>query len=481
MVTAFQLAGIKVAYLGADDPNTESISGGTHSHRAALMAFGKSDESGASYIPCASFKDIFSCVQNRKAQFGVVPLINSTSGQVQSVFDLILKKPKVLDTIRILGSMMLHISHDLIGVGELSDIEVVYSKEEAIKQCRLGLKRVFGRDVKTESVNSTASGVLKSIADAREKKWSAGLASKEICSFYPDLKVLAEDVQDNPINETRFIIISNKSFELKTSGDRAWYTFKSSLDDQCLKRVLGKANKWGVNPIELHSVILDPFNIKMAYLLEVEGDSRSYKLKFFQDDVGAFSLRGIGCGLSTIEEWHKHFINSLEHEIKEKNNKIQLLFSLPDVVQKRLQSVVPDGQFELLEHNTVSSVESVWATLGIDGVNILKTMVYYDKKNTDRIIFCSTRGSDKIDYKKLNKLYHGDFKGAGDEVLNSIQQKCGAISPLTAPEGVKIIIDERVFDREKIFMGSGSAEISVILSTQYLLNMSGCEKLNIIK
>jgi chorismate mutase / prephenate dehydratase len=133
------IQGMKVAYLGAKDPKTGCISGGTHSHKAAIETFGGSFETGISYVPCENFSRIFSSLNEGKADFGVVPLINSTSGQVQNVFDLILKQPKTMENLKIIGSMMLHISHDLIGVGSLDDISVVYSKEEAIKQCKKGL------------------------------------------------------------------------------------------------------------------------------------------------------------------------------------------------------------------------------------------------------------------------------------------------------------------------------------------------------
>jgi prolyl-tRNA editing enzyme YbaK/EbsC (Cys-tRNA(Pro) deacylase) len=353
------------------------------------------------------------------------------------------------------------------------------SKGGGIYLSAIGLFRLFNREVKTHSVGSTAGGVLKSIEDAKKGVYSAGLASKEICSFYPELNVLAENVQDDKINETRFLILVRKEFDLIKNGDRTWYIFRSNQKNKFLSRVLSKANKWGVIPIELHSVLLDPFKSEMAYFLEVEGNSQSHKLSFFRDESGISELNQIGCGYSSLCNWKRDFNSatiSLQ-SIKKRNDYLTPFLS--SCVQKNIKKIDKCNELLLVQHNPVSSVESVWATLGISGEDILKTMILYNKDEPKSIVCCCLRGSDKIDYKKINKICNGFFKRATMKILDSKELTIGAISPMSVPDGCQVLIDEAVFERNKIFMGSNSTDISIVLPSKSLLLLKNTSQVDI--
>jgi chorismate mutase/prephenate dehydratase len=174
----------KVAYLGPEF---------TYSHLAAIHRFGKSVD----LVPVSSIAAVFEEVHAGQAEFGLVPVENSTDGRVADSLDMFAKL-----SVKICGEVPLRIHHNLLGRGPRSAVRMVHSKPQAISQCRNWIaKHLPGAD--TSNVASTADAARLAHGDPTV----AAIASVEAATEY-GLTVLAKNIEDQRDNLTRFAVIS---------------------------------------------------------------------------------------------------------------------------------------------------------------------------------------------------------------------------------------------------------------------------------
>ncbi|CAH0354163.1 prephenate dehydratase [Aquabacterium sp. CECT 9606] len=178
-------AKLKVAFLGPI---------GTFSEQAALDYFGSSIDA----LPCPSIDEVFRATVAGSADFGVVPVENSTEGVVARSLDLLLQSP-----VTIIGETSLLVSHNLLRKEPLrAGIKVVCAHPQALAQCQGWLSQNLP-DAERRPVSSNAEGARLAGKDAS----IAALASTRAASRY-GLHVLQAGVQDDAHNRTRFVIIS---------------------------------------------------------------------------------------------------------------------------------------------------------------------------------------------------------------------------------------------------------------------------------
>jgi prephenate dehydratase len=169
---------------------------GAYSEAAALEHFGPETE----ILPCETFDDAFAAVQSGRADGGLVPIENSLAGSIHRCYDLLLQH-----TLSIVGEHHLRVRHCLIahpGV-ELGDIRRVISHPQALAQCNRYLHSMS--DVTTSVVYDTA-GSVKMVKEQGDRA-VAGIASRRAAEVY-GMQVLAEGIEDDPANFTRFLAIS---------------------------------------------------------------------------------------------------------------------------------------------------------------------------------------------------------------------------------------------------------------------------------
>ena len=189
---------ISVSYLGPI---------GTYTHIASILKFGESTD----FIPCNTIPDVFNAVEHRQTNYGVVPVENSTEGIINHTLDMFL-----LSDLRICAEIYAPISHNLMSAGtELSQVKRVYSRAEAIAQCRNWLAaNLPGAELLEVSSTSKAAKMCEGYPT------SAAVASSLAAKEY-GLNVLAEGIEDNPHNKTRFLVVGyskpDKSTRDKTS------------------------------------------------------------------------------------------------------------------------------------------------------------------------------------------------------------------------------------------------------------------------
>lgn len=177
--------GPRVAFLGPE---------GTFTHHAVKRHFGAS----APALPCGSIAAVFAEVERGSAEFGVVPVENSSEGIVSHTLDSFVES-----TLEIHGEVAVAVDHCLVahtGVGE-SAIDRVYSHPQALAQCRAWLSRNLPRAQLIEC-SSTADAARRAAEDLS----SAAIAS-ELAARLSGLAVLRQSLQDAAHNVTRFLVL----------------------------------------------------------------------------------------------------------------------------------------------------------------------------------------------------------------------------------------------------------------------------------
>jgi chorismate mutase / prephenate dehydratase len=174
----------RVAFLGP---------AGTFSEQAAVQFFGSSIER----VPCISIDEVFRATAAGTAQFGVVPVENSTEGVVARSLDLFLNTP-----LHIVGETSLLVRHNLLRqANSLQGIEAVLAHPQALAQCQ-GWLNAHLPDVERRAVSSNAEGARLA---STNPAW-AGIASDRAATEF-GLHIAAHAIQDDAFNRTRFAVV----------------------------------------------------------------------------------------------------------------------------------------------------------------------------------------------------------------------------------------------------------------------------------
>ena len=170
---------------------------GAYSQQAMFRFFGKKIQN----INVPDFGDVIEMVKNGKADYGVLPIENSSAGFVNGIYDMVGN-----NDVTIVGEEEVHVAHALMGVpgSDLSRIKTVYSHTQGLLQCTNYLSR---KPWKQCSVANTAVAAVKVIEEG--DKTQAAIASELAAELY-GLQILAKDIVNNDNNTTRFIILSKQ-------------------------------------------------------------------------------------------------------------------------------------------------------------------------------------------------------------------------------------------------------------------------------
>lgn len=190
----------RVVYLGPP---------GTFSNAAVVRYFGA--QAAQEYIGVSTIDDVFLDVEADKAEFGLVPIENSTEGAVNNTQDCL------IDTsLQIIGEVYLPIEHNLLVKqgSALASIKKIVSHKQSLGQCRLWLRSNLP-DVELAEVSSNAEAAR--IAAGAET--IAAIAGKMAASNY-DLQVLEAGIQDRKNNTTRFLVLSRSQGNASTGQDK---------------------------------------------------------------------------------------------------------------------------------------------------------------------------------------------------------------------------------------------------------------------
>lgn len=221
---------LKVAYLGPE---------ATYTHQAALKNFGSS----IPYMPMNSVPDVFTAVRRGDADYGVVPVENSTQGTVISTLDMLVESE-----LTIVAQIYMQISHCLISQSPLREIKSVHSKDNALGQCREWLARMLP-DVNLVDSASTAASVKL----AKEDPQVAAIASSVAAELY-DVPIVEENIMDKTDNVTRFLVIGKAPTPM-LGGERDKTSLVFLLHDEAgsLIKALDMFSRRGINLKKIES------------------------------------------------------------------------------------------------------------------------------------------------------------------------------------------------------------------------------------
>ncbi len=226
----------RVAYLGP---------AGTFSEQAAVTFFGASIE----HVACTSFDEVFHAAAAGTADFGVVPVENSTEGVVTRSLDLLLQSP-----LHIVGEISLLVRHHLLRQSaSLEGIEAVLAHPQALAQCQGWLSKHLP-NVERRAVSSNAEGARLA---ATNPAW-AGIASERAGTEF-GLHLAAHAIQDDAFNRTRFAVVClPQTLQAPQASGR-----------DCVSLVVSVPNKPGavhdiLVPLKQHGVSMTRFESRPA-------------------------------------------------------------------------------------------------------------------------------------------------------------------------------------------------------------------------
>ncbi|MCQ2459976.1 MAG: chorismate mutase [Ruminococcus sp.] len=248
-----------ITYPVPDFENAERIGcqgiTGANSETAARTVFGERD-----FIFHNSFEDVFRAVQSGELDYGVLPVINSTSGYINSTYDL-MAKYKVC----VVRKITIEINHCLAAKEDiaLSDIKCVYSHPQALSQCETFLRT---NGLKTSEYSNTATAAAKVLAEGGN---IAAVCSVD-CAERLGLKIIAKDIADCAVNRTQFIIIA-KDMQVSPDSDAVSVMLTIQNTEGSLYRLLTQFYVNGMNLIRIESRPVKDGSFNVMFFLDFSG------------------------------------------------------------------------------------------------------------------------------------------------------------------------------------------------------------------
>ena len=256
---------LKIGFLGPE---------GTHSQQAVYKHFGHSIHG----LPLASIEEVFQEVEAGDADFGVVPVENSTQGTIQSTLDMFLTSK-----LRICGEVELRVHQHLLSrANRLEDIERVYSHPQSFAQCKAWLRQYLPRAEKI-AVTSNADAAKR----ARNADDAAAIAGISAATVY-GLKSLAGPIEDRPDNTTRFLVLGRELFPPSGNDRTSLLVF---IKDQpgALYHVLAPFAKHGLSMNRIESRPGHTGLWQYAFFIDITGHAQEDAMRRALDEVHEFA------------------------------------------------------------------------------------------------------------------------------------------------------------------------------------------------
>lgn len=246
---------LRVAFLGPT---------ATFTHVASMQHFGSSAE----FISKKDISDVFEDVEKGRADFGVVPIENTSEGVVTHTLDML-----VTTHLTICAEVMIPVTMALINKsGRLSDVRKVCSRPHAIAQCKYWLKDNLP-DAVIVDLSSTALGAQMAADDGSV----AAIASAAAANLY-NLKVVENHIEDNANNFTRFLVIG-KIQTKKTGNDKTSILFAIKDSPGALYQMLKPFASRRINLTKIESRPIKTKAWEYVFFVDLDGHTSDKKLK----------------------------------------------------------------------------------------------------------------------------------------------------------------------------------------------------------
>ena len=266
---------LKIGFLGPE---------GTFTQTAVFKHFGHSVRA----LPFHTIDEVFQEVECGSADFGVVPIENSTEGSVNNTLDMFLTSP-----LKISGEIELKIEQHLMGkMKGLENIQRICAHEQSLAQCR-GWLREYLPHVELIGMSSNAAGARR----ARDEDGTAAIGPEVAADVY-ELSIMVNNVEDRPDNATRFLVVGRKL--LTPSGDDKT-TLMFSTDDTAegagvLHSLLQPLAEQGISMTRIESRPSQRKKWDYVFFIDIEGhaeqDSVAAALKKLEKSSSLFRVLG---------------------------------------------------------------------------------------------------------------------------------------------------------------------------------------------
>ena len=261
-----QVKSIRVAYLGPAY---------SYTHIAAVERFGES----ADLVPVSTIAAVFEEVNRGQADYGIVPIENSTDGRIVDTLDMFTRLP-----LRICGEVQIAIHHNLLARCPRSEVTEIYSKPQALSQCREWLSKNMPQARLLEVTSTSTAAQL-----ARDKPGAGAVASMRAAVEY-DLNVVAESIQDNKNNVTRFAIIGDDDTK-PTGKDRTALLLQIPHKPGALADALSSFKRNKINLTWIESFPLRGPESGYLFFLDFEGHSHDPRIKRTLSEIERLAVR----------------------------------------------------------------------------------------------------------------------------------------------------------------------------------------------
>jgi len=265
-------APMRIAYLGP---------AGTFSHRASLNRFGSSSEQ----IPTATIPDVFHQVERGEADYGIVPVENSTEGVVSYTLDMF---PKT--HLKVCAEVFVAVDHYLATRAErLKDVKRLYVHPQSLAQSRNWLRENLP---KVEIIDVTSNS--KSAQMAAVDSEGAAVCTDIAAEIY-QVPIVASHIEDSPHNRTRFLVIGQN--EPKPSGkDKTSIFFSVNHRPGALLRAIAAFDAHNINMTMIESRPTKQMPWEYVYFVDFQGhvqdDSVAHALKMLEEQAQFVTVLG---------------------------------------------------------------------------------------------------------------------------------------------------------------------------------------------
>ena len=242
---------LKIAYLGPE---------GTFTQSAALKHFGHS----VSTVPMSSIPDVFSSVESGHADYGLVPVENSTEGVVSHTLDMFIDS-----NLKVCGEVEIRIHHHLANKSQdMKDVQRIYSHQQSFAQCRRWLDQNYpGLERIPVSSNAEAARI------ASEETGAAAICGLPAVEIF-GLKICYENIEDLSDNTTRFVIIGNQ--DVGPSGnDKTSLLISTKNVPGALLRLLQPLADNGISMNKIESRPAQGRKWAYVFFIDIDGHQQS--------------------------------------------------------------------------------------------------------------------------------------------------------------------------------------------------------------
>ena len=273
---------------------------GANSHIAIAEAYPDAEP-----LPCATFEDALAAISSGEADLGMIPIENSVAGRVADIHHLL-----PASGLFIVGEWFLPVRHQLMAVrgAKLTDIKTVESHVHALGQCRriirkLGIKPIVAADT---------AGSARDISE-RGDKTIAAIASRLAAKIY-GLDILAEDVEDEAHNTTRFVVLArDQKWAAQGSGPLVTtFVFRVRNLPAALYKALGGFATNGVNMTKLESYMIEGNFFATQFYADVEGHPEQRNLVFAFEELAFYSKEMKILGVYPAHPFRRTFAESID-------------------------------------------------------------------------------------------------------------------------------------------------------------------------